>query len=187
MPSSGHPKSTITYSYNSSRYFTHSLPFVPAPPALNSTLPTLGPGAPLQMDAQPKSQNGQGVKQTPVGKQATDKAEPICWRCKQTGHLKRDCPMPPYCSKCRQEGHILAKCPQKDKRTSIPQSPAGQPQAPNNKCLHCSGDHRSAVCPTRSQHQPTQVLQVVYPVQVSLTLICLFNRAPRTVSQQHVA
>ena len=32
-----------------------------------------------------------------------------------------------------------------------------------------------------------QVLQVVYPVQVSHTLICLLNRAPRTVSQQHVA
>ena len=32
-----------------------------------------------------------------------------------------------------------------------------------------------------------QVLQVVYPVQVSLTVICLLNRAPRTVSQQHVA
>ena len=46
---------------------TH-LPFVPAPSAPNSTLPTLGPGAPLQMDAQPKSQNEQGVKQTPVGK-----------------------------------------------------------------------------------------------------------------------
>ena len=35
-------------------------------------------------------------------------------------------------------------------------------------------------------HQP-QVLQVVYPVQVSHTLICLLNRAPRTVSQQYVA
>ena len=32
-----------------------------------------------------------------------------------------------------------------------------------------------------------QVLQVVYPVQVSHTLICLLNRAPRTVSTQHVA
>ena len=32
-----------------------------------------------------------------------------------------------------------------------------------------------------------QVLQVVYQVQVSHTLICLLNRAPRTVSQQHVA
>ena len=139
------------------------LPFVPAPSAPNSTLPTLGPGAPLQTDAQAKSQNGQGVKQTPAGKQATDKVEPICWRCKQAGHLKWDCPMLPYCSKCRQEGHIPAKCPQKDKRTSVPQSPAGQPQAPmdqrfsnpNNKCLHCDGDHRSAVCPTQSQHQPT--------------------------------
>ena len=141
---------------------TH-LPFVPAPSAPNSTLPTLSPGAPLQMDAQSKSRNGQGVKQASAGKQASNKAEPICWRCKQTGHLKRDWPMPPYCSKCRQEGHILAKCPQKNKRTSIPQSPAGQPQAPmdpwfskpSNKCLHCGGNHRSAVCPTRSQHQPT--------------------------------
>ena len=141
---------------------TH-LPLVPAPSAPNSALPTLGPGAPLQMDAQVKSQNGQGVKQTPAAKQATDKVELVCWRCKQTGHLKRDCPIPPYCSKCRQEGHILAKCPQKDKRISIPQSPAGQPQAPmdqrfsnpNNKCLHCGVDHRSAVCPTWSQHQPT--------------------------------
>ena len=139
------------------------LPFVPAPSAPNSALPTLGPGTPLQTDTQAKSQNGQGVKQTLAGKQATDKVEPICWRCKQTGHLKRDCPMLPYCSKCRQEGHILAKCPQKDKRTSIPQSPVGQPQAPmdqrfsnpNNKCLHRGGDHRSAVCLTQSQHQPT--------------------------------
>ena len=141
---------------------TH-LPFVPAPSAPNSTLPTLSPRAPLQTDAQSKSQNGQGVKQAYAGKQASDKVEPICWRCKQTSHLKQACPMPPYCSKCRQEGHILAKCPQMDKRTSVPQSPAGQPQAPmdprfsnpNNKCLCCSGDHRSAVCPTRSQHQPT--------------------------------
>ena len=75
------------------------LPFVPAPSAPNSALPTLGPGAPLQTDAQSKSRNGQGVKQTSAGKQASDKAESICWRCKQTGHLKRDCPMPPYCSK----------------------------------------------------------------------------------------
>ena len=33
---------------------TH-LPFVPAPSAPNSALPMLGPGAPLQADAQPKS------------------------------------------------------------------------------------------------------------------------------------
>ena len=32
-----------------------------------------------------------------------------------------------------------------------------------------------------------QVLQVVYPVQVSHTLICLLNRTPRTASQQHAA
>ena len=92
---------------------TH-LPFVPAPSAPNSALPTLSPGAPLQTDTQSKSRNGQGVKQASAGKQASDKVEPICWRCKQTGHLKQDCPMPPYCPKCRQEGHIPAKCPQKD-------------------------------------------------------------------------
>ena len=35
-------------------------------------------------------------------------------------------------------------------------------------------------------NQP-QVLQVMYLVQVSHTVVCLLNRAPRTVSQQHVA
>ena len=35
-------------------------------------------------------------------------------------------------------------------------------------------------------NQP-KVLQVVYPVHVSLTVICLLNRAPKTVKQQHVA
>ena len=33
----------------------------------------------------------------------------------------------------------------------------------------------------------SQVLQALYLVQVSHTVICLLNRAPRTVSQQHVA
>ena len=32
-----------------------------------------------------------------------------------------------------------------------------------------------------------QVLQVMYSVQVNLTVICLLTRAPRTVRQQHVA
>ena len=35
-------------------------------------------------------------------------------------------------------------------------------------------------------NQP-QVLQVMYPVQLRLTVICLLNRAPKTVRQQHVA
>ena len=55
---------------------TH-LPFVPAPLAPNSALPTLGPGATLQTDAQSKSQNGQGVKQASAGKQASGKTEPM--------------------------------------------------------------------------------------------------------------
>ena len=53
------------------------LPFVPAPSAPNSALPTLSPGAPLQMDAQSKSRNGQGVKQASAGKQAMIKQNPF--------------------------------------------------------------------------------------------------------------
>ena len=103
--------------------------------------------------------------------------------------------MPPYYSKCRQEGHIPAKCPQKDKRTSVPQSPAGQLQAPmdprfsnpNNKSSTAVVITDQLFAPHGLNISQPQVLQVVYPVQVSHTLICLLNRAPRTVSQQHVA
>ena len=35
----------------------------------------------------------------------------LCFRCKQPGHLKKDCLKLPYCSKCRPWGHILVKCP----------------------------------------------------------------------------
>ena len=63
----------------------------------------------------PKSLNG-GVKNS--RKQATTSTtntqdSRLCFRCKQPGHLKKDCPKIPYCSKCKTQGHIPAKCPTK--------------------------------------------------------------------------
>ena len=135
------------------------LPFVPAPSAPNSTLPTLGPGAPLQMDAQSKSQNGQEVKHLQVNKQVI-RQNPFVGDASRQVISSGTAQCHPTAPNVGKKATFWLNVP---KRTSVPQSPAGQPQAPmdpqfsnpNNKCLHCGGDHRSAVCPTQSQHQPT--------------------------------
>ena len=117
-----------------------------------------------------KSVNGQGVKSSAPDGQ-------ICFRCKQTGHLKKDCPEQPYCSRCRTRGHIPVKCPlkkqgrqQSDKRCkSVNQGTdegcencrevwkraQDQPQYSHldNRCLNCAGNHRTHDCPMRQQHQ----------------------------------
>ena len=71
-------------------------PFIPAAKAQ--------PNAVSNTPEVPKSSGGQGVKSsTPDGW--------TCFRCKQPGHLKKDCPEQPYCSRCHTRGHIPAKCP----------------------------------------------------------------------------
>ena len=117
----------------------------------------------------PKSLNGEGVKSS--RKQATmsttnTQDSRLCFRCKQPGHLKKDCPKLPYCSKYRTQGHIPAKCPTKqqdnrwqdercksaDKRCKTQREgwkkSQDRPQFSNktNKCLNCAGDHGTRDC-----------------------------------------
>ena len=124
-----------------------------------STCPTNAQPAPLPFvqtspaDTRTKSKNGQGIKQS-----KSLAADVICWRCKQPGHPKCDCPMPPFCVKCRQEGHLPYKCPQKNKRndsSTIQVQPTVDPHFSNirNKCIHCGGKHEPALCPMRTQLQ----------------------------------
>ena len=62
-----------------------------------------------QQPKKSKSKDGQGVKQS-KNINPTDNA-PVCWRCSEPGHKKRDCRKQPFCGKCRKEGHIPALCP----------------------------------------------------------------------------
>ena len=87
-----------------------------------------------------------------------DKPDTTCWRCKQPGHLKRDCPMPAFCVKCRQEGHLPYKCPQQNQRNDSLTTQVQNTVDPHfsnmtNKCIHCGGEHKSALCPMRTQSQ----------------------------------
>ena len=110
----------------------------------------------LPVDTRTKSKNGQGIKRS--RNLPTDKPDIICWRCKQPGHLKCDCPMPPFCIKCRQEGHLPYKCPQQNKRNNSLTTQVQtmvDPRFSNimNKCIHCGGEHEPAICPMRTQLQ----------------------------------
>ena len=126
----------------------------------------------------PKLLNGEGVKNS--RKQVTTSTtyaqdSRLCFRCKQLGHLKKDCPELPYCSKCRTRGHAPVKCPtkQKDGRQQDErcknankrcktcredwEKAQDRPQFSNrtNKCLNCAGNHGTHDCPTRQQpHAP---------------------------------
>ena len=129
------------------------------PPVGTPRCPPNGQPAPLPtfqsppVDTRTKSKNGQGVKRSK--KSPADKPDTICWRCKQPGHLKRDCPMPPFCVKCRQEGHLPYNCLQQDNRNTSANMSA---QATvnhlffniRNNCIHCGGLHEHAACPTRA-------------------------------------
>ena len=62
-----------------------------------------------QQPKKSKSKDGQGVKQS-KNINPTDNA-PVCWRCGEPGHKKRDCRKQLFCGKCRKEGHVPALCP----------------------------------------------------------------------------
>ena len=107
----------------------------------------------LPVDTRTKSKNGQGVKRSK--RSPVDKPDTICWRCKQPGHLKHNCPMPPFCVKCRQEGHLPYNCPQQNNRNTsanISAQATVDHQFSNirNNCIHFGGLHEPAACPTRA-------------------------------------
>ena len=132
-------------------------PSVGTPPRPTNTQPAPLPFVQTSpVDTRTKSKNGQGMKQSK--NLAADKPDVICWRCKQPGHLKRNCPMPPFCVKCRQEGHLPYKCPQQNKRNGSSTTQVQTTVDPRfsnirNKCIHCGGEHEPALCPMKTRLQ----------------------------------
>ena len=110
---------------------------------------------PSHQQKKSKSKDGQGVKQSRNNK-TTDGA-PVCWRCGEPGHQKRDCRKPPFCGKCRKEGHVPALCPlsKGPTRPSPPQQQVNKFSNPTNRCIHCGGEHAPASCPTMYQPKAT--------------------------------
>ena len=110
---------------------------------------------PSHQQKKPKSKDGQDIKQSRNNK--TTDGTPVCWRCGEPGHKKRDCRKPPFCGKCRKEGHVPALCPLSKGPTqpSLPQQPANKFSNPANRCIHCGGEHAPASCPTRYQPKAT--------------------------------
>ena len=113
------------------------------------------PTRPSHQQKKPKSKDGQGVKQSRNNK-TTDGA-PVCWRCGEPGHKKKDCRKPPFCGKCRKEGHVPALCPLSKGPTqpSPPQQLANKFSNPANRCIHYGGEHTPPSCPTRYQPKAT--------------------------------
>ena len=104
-----------------------------------------------QQPKKSKSKDGQGVKQS-KNINPTDNA-PVCWRCGEPGHKKRDCRKQPFCGKCRKEGHVPALCPLGKGPTppSQLQQQADKFSIPANRCIHCGGVHVLNSCPVRYQ------------------------------------
>ena len=100
---------------------------------------------PSHQQKKSKSKDGQGVKQSRNNK-TTDSA-PVCWRCGEPGHQKRDCRKPPFCGKCRKEGHVPALCPlsKGPTRPSPPQQQVNKFSNLTNRCIHCGGEHQPVV------------------------------------------
>ena len=57
-----------------------------------------------------------GRKETALTKKESTKDSVVCFGCKETGHVKRDCPKGQggqVCYNCQKIGHISANCPEK--------------------------------------------------------------------------
>ena len=108
-----------------------------------------------QQPKKPKSKDVKGVKQS-KNINPTDNS-PVCWRCGEPGHKKRDCHKQPFCGKCRKEGHVPALCPLGKGPTppSQLQQQADQFSIPANQCIHCGGAHIPNSCPVRYQPKAT--------------------------------
>ena len=108
-----------------------------------------------QQPKKSKSKDGQGVKQS-KNINPTDNA-PVCWRCGEPGHKKRDCRKQPFCGKCRKEGHVPALCPLGKGPTppSQLQQQADKFSILANRCIHCGGVHVLSSCPVRYQPKAT--------------------------------
>ena len=104
-----------------------------------------------QQPKKSKSKDGQGVKQS-KNINPTDNA-PVCWRCGEPGHKKRDCRKQPFCGKCRKEGHVPALCSLGKGPTppSQLQQQADKFSIPANRCIHCGGAYVPNSCPVRYQ------------------------------------
>ena len=155
----------------------------------------------------PKSLNGEGVKnsrkQATMSTTATQDSR-LCFRCKQPGHLKKDCPELPYYSKCRTRGHIPAKCPTKqqdnrwqdercesaDKRCKTHREDwkkaRDRPQFSNrtNKCLNCAGNHRNRDCLNRQQPQTPSISNPANGPGIYKNSSQSHNNSPQQHSQQ---
>ena len=108
-----------------------------------------------QQPKKSKSKDGKGVKQS-KNINPTDNA-PVCWRCGEPGHKKRDCRKQPFCRKCRKEGHVPALCPLGKGSTppSQLQQQADKFSILANRCIHCGGEHVPNSCPVRYQPKAT--------------------------------
>ena len=159
----------------------------------------------------PKSVNGEGVKSSEQENRSSAPDGRLCFRCKQPGHLKKDCPEQPYCSKCRTGGHIPAKCPSKQQdnrpthnRCEFSEGVRSQNRETHreewkrmqdqpkfshkdNRCLHCASDHETHDCPTRQQHQAPTASNHARGTGVYQNLNQFSNTSPQhsSPSQQH--
>ena len=149
------PKPPPTTPSSGSQINLLAKPFIPAAAA-----PQNVPSSPQQNI--PKSTNGEGVKCSRQQGNLQGRTND-CFRCKQPGHLKRDCPELPYCSKCKTKGHVLARCPTKQQDVE---------QAPEGCEFHGPTHEGNELCRDkwkRSQDQPIKPIKQQGPTEDTTT------------------